>query len=232
MVGDDGSYWTTSNVGAGRHAVFWAQFKLTEDPADITKIVLSINARQGGNPSNSEDAQFGVWNYNTNSWQILDTDDADQSDNTFSGQLTGNIAHYLDSEGRITLALYNEDNANSAGDRGWRIDDVRVEVTSQPGPSVIDTITDFTLGAGGDVLDLDDLLPASVTNGSPASTIDNYLHFEKDGENTNILVDHDGGSTFQPDMQIVLQGVDLTAGQTLTDAQIIQSLIDNGNLAV
>jgi hypothetical protein len=60
--------------------------------------------------------------------------------------------------------------------------------------------------------------------------LDDYLHFEQDGANTNILVDHNGGGSFQPSMQIVLQGIDLTSNGAFSDAQIIQSLIDNGNL--
>jgi hypothetical protein len=227
LFGNDNGHWTTTNANSSGHVVFWAQFDIEEDPSAIAQMALSINGRQLGDPSNSEDAQFGVWNYSTNTWELLETQHAENNDGTFNGTLSGNIANYLDANGKLTLALYNEDTAN-----GFNIDDVRVTVTSEGSPTVVDTITDFTVGAGGDVLDLDDLLPGTVNNGSATSVIDNYIHFEKDGSNTNILIDHDGGGAFQPTLQVTLQGIDLTANSILTDAQIIQSLIDNGNLAV
>ncbi len=226
MFGDDQAYWTTTNASSSRHVVFWAQFELTENPSDINQIALSVNARQAGNPGGSEDAQFGVWNYSTNSWEVLDLDDADGSDNTFNGTLTSNIANYLDGAGKITLALYNEDETN-----GWLIDDVRVTVTSNGAPTVTDTVTDFTAGLGGDVLDFNDLLPSSVNNATSTNVLDDYLHFQTDGTNTTILIDHDGGASFQPTMQVVLQGVDLVTGAG-SDADIIQTLISQGNLAV
>jgi len=47
----------------------------------------------------------------------------------------------------------------------------------------------------------------------------------------NIDVDGDTG-TFETSQQIVLSGVDLTAGGTLTDADILNNLLNDGNLIV
>ena len=46
-------------------------------------------------------------------------------------------------------------------------------------------------------------------------------------------VDHDGGATFQPTLDIVLVGVDLTnSGAFANDEQIIQALINGNQLVV
>ncbi|BFM17033.1 hypothetical protein R50073_32160 [Maricurvus nonylphenolicus] len=90
-----------------------------------------------------------------------------------------------------------------------------------------DIITDFTVGAGGDVLNLADLLQGEDTN-----PLTDYLQFNFDGSDTTISVDHSGGVFFQATQEIVLQGVDLTAGGTLTDQDILQNLTNDGNLIV
>ncbi|HEY0906695.1 MAG TPA: calcium-binding protein, partial [Methylophilus sp.] len=97
-----------------------------------------------------------------------------------------------------------------------------------------DTITDFnpaSLTQGGDVLDLRDLL-----QGENAGNLENYLHFEKSGSDTIIHVSANGGyandahaisgsfSSSNTTQQIVLSGVDLTAGQT-SDAAVIANLM-------
>ncbi len=91
-----------------------------------------------------------------------------------------------------------------------------------------DTITDFSLtaqAAGGDVLDLRDLLPTATD----AATLDNYLNFSKSGLDTVIDIRPTGaaGSVTQ---QIVLSNVDLTSSGTLNDVAIIQDLLTKGKL--
>jgi Ca2+-binding RTX toxin-like protein len=95
------------------------------------------------------------------------------------------------------------------------------------GTPAVDTIADFTLGVGGDVLDLSDML-----QGEEAAPLDGFLNFSYNGVSgdTTISIDADGSSgTAQ---QIVLSGVDLTANGTLTDSQILDNLLNNGNLIV
>ena len=92
-----------------------------------------------------------------------------------------------------------------------------------------DTILDFNAAsraAGGDVLDLRDLLSGTATS---AATLDNYLDFTKSGSDTVINVRPDGalGSVTQ---KIVLTGVDLTSNSTLNDQAIIQDLLTKGKL--
>ena len=90
----------------------------------------------------------------------------------------------------------------------------------------VDFVTDFNAGEG-DVLDLADLL---VGESDDATDLTNYLSFESDGTDTVINVSPtSGGDSTQ---QIVLQGVDLTQGGTISDLQIIQNLLGGDNLDV
>ena len=61
------------------------------------------------------------------------------------------------------------------------------------------------------------------------------MNFSYDGASgdTTISVDVDGSSgSFETAQQIVLTGVDLTANGTLNDQQILDNLLNNGNLIV
>ncbi|MDQ8023797.1 MAG: Ig-like domain-containing protein [Moraxellaceae bacterium] len=107
-----------------------------------------------------------------------------------------------------------------------------------PGTPAIDTITDFnnaSPAAGGDILDLRDLLQGEQHTGTNPGTLSNYLHFETSGGNTTVQISSSGGfssgyNTGAVDQTIVLQGVDLTSGGTLNDNTIIQNLLSNNKL--
>jgi Ca2+-binding RTX toxin-like protein len=110
------------------------------------------------------------------------------------------------------------------------------------GSPSVDQITDFstaTLGAGGDALDLRDLLQGEngITN------LENYLQFDTTSTpgSTVLHISTTGGfagGTFVPgaeDQRIVFQNVadlgnSLGLGSSATDAQIIQDLITKGKL--
>jgi len=89
-----------------------------------------------------------------------------------------------------------------------------------------DTVTDFTSGAGGDQLDLRDLLQSENS-----ANLTNYLHFTSDGTTTTVSISSAGafnGSNYgsATDQTIVLNNVNLTGG----DAAIINLLKTNNNL--
>ncbi|HHV48937.1 MAG TPA: type I secretion C-terminal target domain-containing protein, partial [Rhodocyclaceae bacterium] len=93
-----------------------------------------------------------------------------------------------------------------------------------------DTISDFNIApkaAGGDVLDLRDLL-VGEQHANGTGNLTDYLHFSKSGSNTVIDIKPTGnGDVLQ---QITLSGVDLTANSTLNDQAIIQDLLTKGKL--
>jgi Ca2+-binding RTX toxin-like protein len=91
-----------------------------------------------------------------------------------------------------------------------------------------DHITDFAMGAGGDVLNLADLLQGE--DGMDALGLSNYLHFTSNGTDTTIEVTT-GGAGAVVDQYIVMEGVgDLTVNGTVSDQAIIQSMLTNNKL--
>ncbi|MCF5900429.1 DUF5801 repeats-in-toxin domain-containing protein, partial [Aeromonas veronii] len=94
----------------------------------------------------------------------------------------------------------------------------------------VDVIKDFTTGDGGDVLDISELLTGEHAN---SGSLDAYLNFSSDGPGTNkstLTIDLDGtnGGTTHV---IKFDSIDLTTLGN-SDLQIIQKLLDDGNLKV
>ncbi|MBC7993310.1 MAG: type I secretion C-terminal target domain-containing protein, partial [Rhizobacter sp.] len=109
------------------------------------------------------------------------------------------------------------------------------------GTPASDIVTDFnnaTPAAGGDVLDLRDLLQGEASVSGNAGNLANYLHFTVSGGNTTIQISSSGAysggfNAGATDQSITLQGVDLTsAGAFNTDQQIIQDLLSKSKLIV
>ena len=94
-----------------------------------------------------------------------------------------------------------------------------------------DIITEFTIGPGGDVLDLGDLF-----QGEQSNPMTDYLSIEFGGFDGDLdsesRIDVDGGSFFQSTDSITLENVDLAQGNSLTDQEILNNLISNGNLDI
>ncbi|WP_422366240.1 DUF5801 repeats-in-toxin domain-containing protein [Pelagibius sp.] len=228
LAASDDNRFATDEPGGGVNSVFFAQFTIAEEFSEITQIDLLVEGFQGDGPS--EPAHFAVWNYATASWDLADSE-TNGSDGDWAISIGSNFDDYLGGTGndQINLVLINEDTAENL-----QIDFVEVSVTTAEfAASETDTITDFDTGVGGDVIDLDDLLPASVTGATTAADLTEYLSFSSDGTNTTVHVDHDGGGTFQPTLDIVLESVgDLTGGGANSDEQVIQSLINGSSLVV
>jgi Ca2+-binding RTX toxin-like protein len=96
-----------------------------------------------------------------------------------------------------------------------------------------DTIGDFELGVNGDVLDLSDLLD-NVPGAPTGANLLDHLTFSWDGFATTITYETDGipAPFGHNDGEIVLQGVNLTSIGGGTDQEIIQQMLDDGNLVV
>jgi Ca2+-binding RTX toxin-like protein len=100
------------------------------------------------------------------------------------------------------------------------------------GETGADKITDFTLGAGGDVLDLKDLL---VGENADAASLEAYLNFSANGlGQTVITVDANAGTDGGTGQSITLENVQYSdlqswAGDT-SDTAIIAKLLTEGNL--
>jgi len=91
----------------------------------------------------------------------------------------------------------------------------------------VDTLTDFdpTMNALTDKLSLGDLL---VGEHADAASLDAFLDIASDGTNTTVDVRPGGSGTVT--QQIVLQGVDLPLGNSLTELQVIDNLLNAGKL--
>ena len=121
-------------------------------------------------------------------------------------------------------------NDNLSGGAGadtfvWRLADVG---TAQTPAS--DVITDFNTAArsaGGDVLDLRDILQGENRTGGTGN-LGNYLDFTRSGSNTVVDIRPTGsGSVTQ---KITLTNVDLTVGGTQNEQAIILNLLNQGKL--
>ena len=129
----------------------------------------------------------------------------------------------------------------------WRFGDQGTATTTG---RAVDTITDFNVGSiasGGDVLDLRDLLQGELNTPAGTTGVGNLLNYldittstAGGVTSTEIRVSATGGftngnySAGQETQHITLTGVNLStqlvAGSTLTEAQIIQNLLQNGKL--
>ncbi len=92
----------------------------------------------------------------------------------------------------------------------------------------VDVIKGFTTGTGGDVLDLSELLTGESAN---KDSLDAYLNFSSDGAGKSTLtIDLDGTSGGSSHV-IKFDTIDLTTLGN-SDLEIIQKLLDDGNLKV
>ncbi|MCU1382254.1 MAG: calcium-binding protein, partial [Acidobacteria bacterium] len=82
----------------------------------------------------------------------------------------------------------------------------------------IDTITDFTAGAGGDVIDIHDVL---IGYQAGSSTITDFVRLTQSGGNTTVSVDSDGGANSFTSLVLLQNTSGLLAGDLLANGNLI-----------
>ncbi|HEX8956620.1 MAG TPA: type I secretion C-terminal target domain-containing protein, partial [Burkholderiaceae bacterium] len=146
--------------------------------------------------------------------------------------------HTISSLTATTSEIYSGSNSLSeiAGGETFRFELGANGTAGTPTAQTISGFNSNTASNGGDVLNLADLL-----QGATSSNITNYLHFTTSTSGgvttTTLHISATGGyssgySASADTMQINLSAVDLvhSGGSTLTDAAIIQSLLNKGKL--
>jgi len=123
----------------------------------------------------------------------------------------------------------------------WSLADQGTDA-SHPAADVVKDFSIATIGSGGDVLNLHDLLTGGVgvTSSPDAAALDAYLDFSANAKGDVVISVHPTGSGGPVTQLITLEGVTLaelhallpgTVGAT-TDQDIISKLIAHGNLKV
>ncbi|MET0025879.1 MAG: VCBS domain-containing protein, partial [Sedimenticola sp.] len=164
-----------------------------------------------------------------------DTLEGDAGDDTLEGGAGADLLYGGEGNDILTGGDGNDLILGNVGDdtlTGGAGSDTFIWKMNEQGTSVdpaVDVVTDFSTGVGGDVLDLSDLLIDEQNH-----PLTDYLHFEYDADNnqTIVQIDQDGGMFFRPSQEVVLEGVDLTGSGSLTDQQIIDTLLADGNLII
>ncbi|WP_429058647.1 retention module-containing protein [Aeromonas veronii] len=210
LVGGSGN--DTLNGGAGNDTASYI-----DSTAGVTVKVNGNNQATGGagtdSLSNMENLVGSMFN---------DSLTGDGNANVLSGLVGSDI---LSGGGGDDLLLGGADGDTLTGGGGkdtfkWGAGDI----------GGVDVIKDFTTGTGGDVLDISELLTGEHAN---SGSLDAYLNFSSDGPGTNkstLTIDLDGtnGGTTHV---IKFDSIDLTTLGN-SDLQIIQKLLDDGNLKV
>ncbi len=120
------------------------------------------------------------------------------------------------------LLIGGEGNDTLQGDAGADIFRWESGDEGTVGSTAQDTVNDFDTSEG-DVLDLRDLL-----SGEESGDLLDYLDFNFNGSDTEIAVSVDGSGDVT--QNIILQNVELTAANTLSNQQVIDSLLADNNL--
>ncbi len=138
---------------------------------------------------------------------------------------TGKVMHGLGGTDVMTGSAFADTLVGGAGNDvltgGSGMDVFRYSFTNEGH----DTLTDFTLGAGGDVLDI-----AHLLDGATDSTIAQFVTLADAGSNVlKINLDANGNDS-GADVSITFNGLSYSAAHALGDATFLQQMIHDGNL--
>ncbi|MCL6268388.1 VCBS domain-containing protein [Sansalvadorimonas sp. 2012CJ34-2] len=197
----------------------------------------SLNARNAGltlsnvtsNSSNDLHIEVTVTEYDANgvatsSWTSTVPYDAKlvHIDQTVIGDSANNTLTGNTTDDEIIGGGGNDILTGGGGIDVFTLNASDVGTTTAP---AVDRVMDFALGMQGDVLNIADLIPNTVS----ADNLDQYLSFNFENGSTTIGISSSAnGEAVQ---QIVLQNVDLSAALGTADTSVlINNLTDNGNL--
>ncbi len=99
---DDGNYWVTDNGPAASAQLF--KFYVAEPLQTVSQLDLKWNGY--GATATGYQMTFYIWNYNSSSWEFLDSKDfVTTTDADLTGVITNNISDYIDSDGEVVILI-------------------------------------------------------------------------------------------------------------------------------
>ncbi|MES0885308.1 DUF5801 repeats-in-toxin domain-containing protein, partial [Roseibium sp. SCP14] len=201
--------WDLPDPGDGNdndHAVFWAQFQIDEDAANIVELNVSIDVNSSGSGLVGNGSDLGIWNYSSSQWVQLD---GSAGGGGWSGSITSNIADYLDpSTNQLTVAF-----VNSTDDRFYGVDYVSVEVVYDEA-SFTSGSFDYEVTDGNGFNDTANVTITGVDSTTVTGTGENEVLIGNDSSST---LDGAGGNDYlvggaSADTLIGGEGEDVLAG--------------------
>jgi len=123
LSSNNNTRWQITDPGVGDNAIFWASFLVSEDPADIDEITVSLEGYQN---VATDKAWLGIWRPGSTTpyWQRL-ADSTQTADFNYTGSITTNIDQYFDGTNRVHIIFFNEDDDDSLF-----VDYVELEITT------------------------------------------------------------------------------------------------------
>ncbi len=138
---------------------------------------------------------------------------------------TGKVMHGLGGADAMTGSAFADTLVGGAGNDvltgGSGMDVFRYSFTNEGH----DTLTDFTLGVGGDVLDI-----AHLLDGAKDGTIAQFVTLADAGGNVLKLNLDANGNNSGTDVSITFNGISYSAAHGLGDTTFLQQMIHDGNL--
>ena len=226
---DDGNYTYTAPTTVTASAAERLDFTVRDADGDTASASVVVNVAP---PANITLSNTGT--------PYQGTDDAENITGS-SGNDTifgGGGADYITGGNGADTIYGGQGNDVMTGGQGADVFAWKLSDQGTPGNAYHDVITDFstaTKAAGGDVLDLRDLLQGEAHTGSNVGNLGNFLQFETVSGNTLLHISSTGAynsgyTAAKDDQTITLQGVDLSSNSSLTNTQIIQNLLAAGKL--
>jgi Ca2+-binding RTX toxin-like protein len=134
------------------NSVVQVDFTITQDVADITNLRIEFNGHREDAQyyGDTEHVRFGIYNFQTGEYDLVKTEWLNDYgiDENVNININNNIANYVDANGKVSIAIVNEDHDNSSS---MVIDklNLRVDYEEAPDPVPGDGMSfDYTVTDG------------------------------------------------------------------------------------